>query len=883
MTLTVFPYAFVRYASLHQREMKTFDLSDSMQLQLSHLRKLEAEKEESKAVLCGQLFLYIQQAADDKKRQQLINLKRSVFNDKLTAIQTDDTRLEHSLSRHVELGNMLQEANLKWLQGFNEEMFRHRTTLKKYAEQDLLCKGILLSSPTLYAQLPSFISRDVRSFRHKELKTEYSLLRYLTRMAFKTSPFSTFTHTGVAVPAEQEVHTAITSSADIQSGIRLNNKLFDYLRLLMVHHPALNEILEIRLNPTIQQKGSHLQFLASYRNIESFQKMPATDITSWLHSFLSAKEQPVKLGVLTDILSVYVQDADRPQIKAYLLQLAANGYIETGIGCSGISPDWDKALINYLSPYEENVPAVKPLLQLLRRLQQQQQTYVTAPAATRGKILEEASSALDNTLALLQQEAGLSGVTATEEDLVQLVKEEARIQKEGFNVTRFMLQQFPSSGIFYEDTYTSIVSVYPPKATHVLAEKADRLCTLLESSDTMQAERVRMRDFFLQHFEAGQQISVTDFYYSYYQQEKKAQKEMLQKRPAGQEDTITSRLRALIKPDNITIEAGTVDLTAADFNAVPATTATSRGMFVQLFPQEDELYGVINNMLPGMGKVSGRFLDLFDPAITDNFRDWNRKIYPDHLQLELSDGSSFNANIHPPLLSHGIRIPGGHSNYTEHQLTSVEKVAVKYNPDTTLLSLVHIPDGREIFAYDLSLQSFFNRSNFYQLLAHFNPERRIPLRKLIEVIDEKHTSTLPVSEAAIIHKPRITFEKHIILRRMAWIIKTASIPQQENNETDAAYYLRLNRWHLESGLPAHVFLFLKSYAIPAPKDEKLKMMKDDYKPQYICFTQPLIVNLFKKLLSRAGQYIYIEEMLPHLSHLQETTPVTEHLIHWYKY
>jgi hypothetical protein len=863
--------------------MKTFDLSDNMQLQLSHLRKLQAEKEESKTVLCEQLFLSIQQATDDKKRQQLINLKRSVFNDKLITVQISDTGLEHAVSRHIELCNMLQEANAQWQQAFNEEMIGHRTTLKKYAQQELLCKGILLSSPTLYEQLPSFISRESQSFRHKELKTEYSLLRYLTRMAFKTSPFSTFTHAGVAVPAEEEVHTAITSSPEIQSAIRLNNKLFDYLRLLMIHHPALNEILEIRLNPTIQQKGSHLQFLASYRNIESFQKMPATDITSWLHSFLSAKEQPIKLGMLTDILSAYVEDADRSQIKAYFLQLAANGYIETGIGCSGINPDWDKSLINYLAPHEENLPAVKPLLQLLRLLQLQQQTYVTAPAAARGKILQEASTALDNTLTTLQQEAGISGITTTDGDLVQQVQEEARIQKEGFNVTRFMLQQFPSSGIFYEDTYTSTIGVYSPKATHILVEKADRLCSLLESLDTMQVERIRMRDFFLQHFDAGQQISVTDFYYSYYQQEKKAQKETLRKRPSVQQDTITSRLRALIKPDNITIEAGTINLTAADFDAVPATTTASRGMFVQLFLQENELHGVINNVLPGMGKVSGRFLDLFDPAITDSFRDWNRKLYPDHLQLELSDGSSFNANIHPPLLSHGIRIPGGHSNYTEQQLTSAEKVAVKYNPDTSLLSLVHIPDGREIFAYDLSLQSFFNRSNFYQLLAHFNPERRIPLRKLIEVIDEKHLDTLAVSEAAIIRKPRITFEKHIILRRMAWVIKATSIPQQENNETDAAYYLRLNKWHLESGLPAHVFLFLKSYAIPAPKDEKLKMMKDDYKPQYICFTQPLMASLFKKLLSRAGQYIYMEEMLPHLSHLQETTPVTEHLIHWYKY
>ncbi|MCF6407049.1 lantibiotic dehydratase family protein [Chitinophaga filiformis] len=882
MTLTVFPHVFVRYTSLHQREMKVFDPSEDMLLQLSQIHMLEAQKEQSKSALCDQLFSYIQQATDDKKRQQLINLKRSVFNDKLTGNQTNVPALAPAITQHLELVEVLREATLQWQDVFQKEVTRYRQVLKNYAQHDLLCKGILLSSPTLYAQLPSFISRDVHNFRHKELKTEYSLLRYLTRMAFKTSPFSTFTHTGIAVPAEQVSDEVFVFSTDIKSAIRLNNKLFDYFRLLMVHHPELNEVLEIRLNPTIQQKGRHLQFLASYRNIESFQKMPVSDITNWLHSFLSSR-QPVLLGTLTDMLSGFIADADRQQIKAYLLQLAANGFIETGIGCSGISPDWDEALISYLSAHEESRPAVKPLQQLLRFLHQQRQTYANAPAARRGDLLRDASNALDNTLRLLQLEAGLSDAITNSEDIAQQIALEVRIQKEGFNVTRFMLQQFPASGIFYEDTYSTTVNTYAPEATHSLVEKADRLCTLLESLDTMQAERVRMRDFFLGHFGPDQQVNVTDFYYTYYQLEKKTQKETLRIKSPQKEDTLVSQLRQLLKPADIAGTTGIVNLNATDFDIAYADTSTSRGMFIQLFRQEEELCGVINNLLPGMGKVAGRFLDLFAPDITSSFRDCNRKLHPDMLQLELSDGSSFNANIHPPLLPSGISIPGSHSNYPGQQLTSVENIAVKYNPGTELLSLVHIPDGREIFAYDLSLQSFLNRSNFYQLLAHFNPERRIPLRKLIEVTDEKYTATLPAPEADIICKPRITFEQHIILRRMAWVIKTASIPQQENNETDAAYYLRFNRWYIASGLPAHVFLFLKSYAIPMDKEEKLKMMKDDYKPQYICFTQPAMVGLFKKLLSRAGQYIYVEEMLPHLSHLQDATPVTEHLIHWYKY
>ncbi|PWV48832.1 lantibiotic dehydratase [Chitinophaga sp. S165] len=882
MTLQVFPYAFVRYTSLHQQEMNVFDPSDNMQLVLSNLRILHARKEESKTLLCEELFKQIQQATDDKKRQQLLNIKRAVFNDKLLNIPAGDVGLEKAISLHMQVLSAFHDIGDQWQQIFQDEMIRHRQALKTYAEQELLCKGILLSSHTLYTQLPSFISRDPSRFRHKELKTEYSLLKYLTRMAYKTSPFSTFTHTGIAVPEDGEIRSSLTLSDSIHAGIRLNNKLFDYLRLLMVHHPALNEILEIRLNPTIQDKGAYLQFLASYRNIESFQKMPTSDITSWLFSFLSSQERPVTLGTLTDTLSAYVPDADRSQVKSYLLQLVANGYIETGVGCSGIDPDWDQALITYLQDNEKSVAAINPLLRLLQLLRDQRQAYATATAAARGKIIQAAAAALEKTLVQLQEEAGLSGPTTTGDDLAHQVQQEARTQKEGFNVTRFMLQQFPSSGIFYEDTYTSSMSTYPSAEMHTLAEKADRLCTLLESLDTMQSERIRMRDFFLRHFDADQQISVTEFYYKYYQLEKKVQKEMSRSHVSVQEDTITTKLRQLLQLNDINDAGDVIRLTNPDFNISPVSTTTARGMFVQLFRQGEELYGVINNLLPGMGKVAGRFLDLFDPAVTASFREWNGNLYPDKMQLELSDGSSFNANIHPPLLSQAIRIPGSHSNYSVHQQTGVENVAVRYNPATSLLSLVYVPDGREIFAYDLSLQSFFNRSNFYQLLAHFNPEQRIPLRKLIEVTDEKYAAAFNITEADIICKPRITFEKHIILRRKAWVIKAHSIPQQESNETDAAYYLRLNKWHAESGIPDRVFLFLKSYAIPATKEEKSNMAKDDYKPQYISFIQPVMVNLFKKLLSRAGQYIYVEEMLPHVSHLQDT-PVTEHLIHWYKY
>jgi hypothetical protein len=882
MTLTVFPYTFIRYASIHQQEMKAFDMSATLDALLANLLSLRTQVAQSKLLLCDQLYAAIQQHTDDKKRQQLINLKRAIFNDRSDGLSTTDETFADLLARHLRHVAALKDALTQWEQAFNEELSRHRSILQTLAGNELLRKGLLLSSPTLYAQLPSFVHRDTAAYRHKELKTEYSLLRYLTRMAFKTSPFSTFTHTGIALPRDIASLPVTAVGDDLACTIRLNNKLFDYLRLLILHHPALNEILLVYLNTTIQQKGTDLRFLASYRNIESFQKMQVSSITSWLQHYLPA-HGPVYLGSLTDTLTTHIPDADRSQIKSYLLQLAANGFIETGIGCSGIDPDWDETLTAYLSKHQESHPALKPLLEALTLLQQQRQLYAISPAAIRGRIQQEAFATLDNILIRLQQEAGLSGTTANNDNLLQQVKEETRIQQEAFDVTRFMLQQFPAAGIFYEDTYTPRIASYPSSQVEALIKVADKLCTLLESADTMQAERVRMRDFFLQHFGPEQQVSITDFYYTYYLEEKKKQKETVREKSSLQDSTVASQLKQMLGTSNTAASNGVIDLTADDFNATYTGTVASRGIFIQLYQEDGNLKGVVNNFLPGMGKVAGRFLSFFDPAVTDMFREWNNSLHPGCLQLELSDGSSFNANVHPPLLSYGIRIPGGHSNYTDQQLVALDKVAVKYNPATTMLSLVHTTDDREIFAYDLSLQSFFNRSNFYQLLAHFNPDRRIPLRKLIEITDEKYLAASPADNVDIVCKPRITFEKHLVLRRKAWIIRTAAIPQQAHHETDAAYYLRLAAWQTSSGLPAHVFLFLKSYAMPAGKEDKQKLTKDDYKPQYICFSQPLMTGLFRKLLGRAGQHIYLEEMLPHVSHLANVHPVTEHLIHWYKH
>jgi hypothetical protein len=68
-------------------------------------------------------------------------------------------------------------------------------------------------------------------------------------------------------------------------------------------------------------------------------------------------------------------------------------------------------------------------------------------------------------------------------------------------------------------------------------------------------------------------------------------------------------------------------------------------------------------------------------------------------------------------------------------------------------------------------------------------------------------------------------------------------------------------------------------------ERKSQSMRDDHKPQYVHFANPLLTGVFKKMVSRS-EVIYMEEMLPHVNYLENCAnqpPVSESLVHWYQF
>ena len=873
MSLQIFPYSLVRYAGLDHRLFDQLKLKDAENL-LSFYKKLIDEKEWLKNNFCDALYPVINLQLDNKVRQQLINLKRQVFNDKKIdycyvyllpkALQND---LQVYLNKIEELTLFKNERVLK----FEKEQNLHRKLVQEIAQRYELQNGLLLSSPLLYEQLIGFTKKDTDCFKQKEHRVMFSLLRYLSRMAFKTSPFSSFTYTGLATLATAGKLKTIHK---VGSRLKLNNVLFEYLKAILKRHPLLNEHLLIKLNITAAIRDDKICFLSNFNNIESFQQINAKGLQLMAYGYLNENQAPVSLRKLTLNLNKDIENPNYESIKIYLIKLVEAGMLELSLGFSGMEEEWDRKLLLFLDSLKAAEPSVIPIIMLFENLQKYRDEYQSAGSFDRYKILQEAEKQLNNVFAELQQEAGLPFYTSASDKKIA----HESLETKTFSINNFVPYYFSAKHIFYEDCFTAENIELPKQQVKDFVNKTDELINHLLPLDVMRKERNKMRDFFLQHYEENESIELTTFYKDYYFYIKKPEKEneSLQNTDflalKDWKDAVLVKLSQIEDSDENLIKLDH-DFFADLPNGPDLSKNSTAGMFVQFSEDESGFSGVINALLPGMGKVSGRFLSLFDRKITESFVRYNENLYPDRIKVELNDASVFNANIHPPLLAHELELPGGNNIYPSVQQFNVHDLKVSYDDEKGVLRLYR--GDSELYSYDLSLESFYNRSNLYQLLAHFNPDARVSLQPFIQLVDQFYQHPVPAPDLFVL--PRIIYAENVVIRRKTWRVKTAIIPQQDQFETDFEYFIRLNNWLINNDIPKEVFLFLRKRAYQVKSDDKREGLHDDYKPQYLSFDNPLLIALFKKLLLRAGNYITLEEVFPK----PDQNKVQEYLIQWY--
>lgn len=856
MKIHLFPYALVRYAGIHTSVLAQWQLPDA---HLYHLRP--ASQQQQQEAICNRLYELVMQQTDDHLRRKIISLKRIIYNGKLPDKDLLDPLLPllgkntaADINNYISTKKNQAQQLLEQHNRYDAFLLQQRRQLPELLTPTGLEKGILLSSPVLFRQLSSFRKKDPLNYKNAENKIEFSLLRYLTRSCYKTSPFSTFTHTRLGIFTDSE-----TSAPAATTGrVKLNNSIFRYLTGILCLHPQLNELLLISKNMTIQEEDKKLHFLVNYLNVEAFQSIPASTVNTLILELL--EDAPLPFHRLIDSLTEAAAPTPRAEIKAYLLKMIATGALEAGTGISGMEENWASRLIAFFGPYSAAHDPAQRICNALASLEKYKNSFTAASAGERANILAAAENMINPVFSELQEEAGLPVTIAG-----MPVENNSGVLR----TMQFAPHFFKGNELFYEDCYNTETEVICKDMVQSITESVDALLELIQPLDHLQEERQRMLRHFHSHYNGNGPVPVIRFYHSYYQQLR--QEAVTDKPEAEAADWKNDFVQCLEEAPGG--QPAIVDLRNEHFPSIKtAPTAQSRGMFVQFQLSGNVTLGIVNAILPGMGKVNGRFLSLFDEKVTTAFLDYNTSLHPNSKVMELNDASGFNANIHPPLAAYEIKMPGGNNSYPpEQQLPLNELYIAAANGQ---LSLYH--RGQQVYAYDLSLESFRNRSRLYQLLAHFNPDIRPSVTALVKIIDDEYEKKYPRHDAPVYVWPRITYQTQVVLRRKTWEIATRAFPVIGNNEKEGEYFIRLHQWREQHQIDTAVFLFLRRRGNSKTK-EKAGGLADDYKPQFISFQQPILLTMLKKLLSRAGTHIWLEEALP-----VPAEQVKEYLLQWYK-
>ena len=318
--------------------------------------------------------------------------------------------------------------------------------------------------------------------------------------------------------------------------------------------------------------------------------------------------------------------------------------------------------------------------------------------------------------------------------------------------------------------------------------------------------------------------------------------------------------------------------------------ATSLGAFLQLYEDKTDegpvVKAVVNATFPGYGKLTGRFLHLFPAEITEQLRIWNSRIGAGSLMAENTDASYFNANLHPPLLEYEIAVPEGHGNLSGEKQLQAGNILVAADQEQQSLKLIHASSGQAVRIFDLGLQNINTRSPFFQLLERFSPTAYIYTTPLTRAINLHLYENRELTDVLVV--PRIVYEDTLILQRKSWKIAQKALPYRNSQEPDWDYLARLEEWRQLHAIPEEVFVSVTTSAEYATLsvEEKRNIGKDDYKPQYISFKNPLLIGLFEKMLRKVPRFLVLSEMLP--SSRQLLSPdgkeqyVTEFVFQWYE-
>jgi hypothetical protein len=833
------------------------------------------------------LHEHVKANTDEHQRRLLINVRRNVFNN----------QLPRDLSRAHDLANMLAVpvgAELDaWLQDRADlddlvasgtdimvaEILVSRTALRALAGEPRLRQGLLLASASLDTYLDGYRNGTGSALTKRERRIERTLVEYLYRIAYKTSPFSTFT--GLALGEFDSTADGLFR-AEISdrwsSNPRLNVATLARLADLIVENDELRADLPVALTPGWQSELDRIRYV---RRSVRYGDDSATVGFDLVHTDVYFLNQTTSLSRTLELL-------ERQPVLRFRDLVARLG-VEVG-SSSDESERWVSTL-RHLGLLE--VPSLRldvhdadPLRGFAECLQQLEQEWTTDLAGR----LETIASAI--------KEFGHSDLPGRRRLLKWLRTELGSIQVD-LGASDVTLPQT----LIYEDVNihsAPIASSAVAWTTH-FQEALGLVTDALPAFDGFMPHQLTLKGFFLARYGRGGRCEdllnfVHDFHEDIYDQYLRVTGERRTFDEDGEYAALDNWLnlpevaaleqsrRTFVEGmrrawdssesgvDEICIEDGLMHSVVDKLTPI-AAEYRPRGHFIQLARTPDGPLAVLNRSFGGVSFPFSRFTHCFrdvtgeGAGLAEILRKENRMNQPDGAVLaELVGGVlNNNLNLHGRLTDYQLVCPGDTSDGP-----GAEQIDVKD------LYLVHDETRDRVVLRSRRL----DKEVIPVYLGYLVPMALPAIPRTLLLLSPGSLTQVDIwggvpsgaSLSGVTTRPRVRFH-NVVLSRRSWTAEPGSLPIRMPEDTDAQWLLRWRRWQNHHGVPDRVFAKFAKVGT----EDNTSTRKSWSKPHHVDFGSYHSLLVVDHLARNARGEVEMQEMLPAEDHLYATSERGRHV------
>lgn len=822
------------------------------------LVRLRAEIAEAIGELSDLLHAAIGAAGDGELKARLVAVRRAVHRGR----RVDPARLadvpaelvapvQQWTARLAERDRLLAALPVQleqdWAAGYE--------SLRTAARLPAFQLGLVHANPDVFLALRKWFGTG----RAPQRQTVLRLAQYLARSAAKTSPYSTFTSSGLAAwgqadhivelsgrLAEGQLVAATATEISVGSLHRIARAVCE--------RPEFVGGCRVRINPSATATDGALVFLGR-RPVEYVHTLA---LTPTLRRVMELTTHESTLDDLRGKLLALATDGH--QVDVFLRRLVALGLLELVPPLADQTPDPVADLRAWL--HQQGQPGLERLDRTLHGVHEALSSYptITAPG-DRVAVRDAVIRGLDTALREVGDHAHANNP--------KLAKEFARYS-------------------FYENAvYPGTTAVLDRRSWQPLLDDLDAVRTLLGLIGPDLPFKLTLSSLFHSRYPAGAQVPLLVFYRDVLAEQSAGAASdpasaglpsAAHSRFAGADSPVPAvrelyRLRTASKrllgertPDRdgvVRVRPEEVRALAEDWPDW-VRTPTSVAVYCQL---ADAAHGpelVVNNIGCGFGRGRNRvrqILDVLDLRADLPAEPGLAAGRGDVLFAEFEAVARSAVNVRKPGVPLVVDYPGVRSVREPDDLLPVNDLYVRRGDDG-LLALVSWRLGRQICPVHPGLGA----------------DRLLPpaARFMLEAFGESNTwfgahtelrmTSDPRADNGVRHLPRLMVG-NVVLRRAMWMTRADRLPRRADATTDAAWMLKMAGWLAEHDIPERCFVTVLD-PTALGQGENGQGPSNDTKPNYVDFASMLLLLGLERRLAEPNAIVQISEMLPDSGHVR---------------